>query len=392
MTLYARRGLTISVGLILALLLAACGGSGEVADTAPATEAEAMTEAAPTTEPSPPEPADTAAEAMTDTEAPMDATEAAAGEMAVECTEPTVMRIAIPVQPPKFAMVTPDIADELGYFDDFCIDAEIITFRAGINSLRALQAGDVEIAVPPSASLINAVGEGSPIVGWLSPANQLPQLILATQDVGSCEDFEGQTVATGGPGDLVHHLMQTFLDSCGLEIGTDVDVFVGSPADFGPQLAQGIAQGSALHVDDKMVIEQAQDVTLDVLADAADILPDFHYQLLASSQEYVDANRDVVVNAAAAMLKANQWMTDPANREEVIELANRVTERDLDIMEFAYDRYAEKWPSSCEQGFNESMFDFTIDLQVELGNLDEPIAMDDVIDRSICEDAEELLG
>jgi len=362
-------GCALSLGLMLAV--AGCGGddgSEEPAAASPETAAD--------------EPAD-------DSEAEDDGTGEPGG--AAECDTPDRIRIAIPVFPPKFAMITPSMAEHLGYFDEQCIDAEIMTFAAGINALRALQAGEIEIAVPPTASTINAVGEGSPIVGWLSPASQLPQLVLATEEVESCEDLEGRTAATGGPGDLVDHLMATYAETCGLELNEDIDVYVGSPADFGPVLAQDVAQASALHVDDKMVIEQAQGITLQVLEDAAAILPDFHYQLLVSRTEWVEENRDVVVRAAAAMLAANRYITDPANRDQVIEAAAQVTERDAEIIEFAYDRYAEKFPATCEDGFRQESLEFTVDLQVQQGNLAEPIAVEEVIDPTICADAEALL-
>jgi len=360
---------SISLTLVLALLLSACGGAAESGDGAEA-GGDTVTE-----------------------DAAGDASPAADGEQAAgECDEPAAIGMAQAVLPPKFAMLTPSMTEELGFFDEFCIDAEIITFQQGINSLRALQAGEIEVAIPPSASLINAVGEGSPIVAWFSPASNLPQLILATEEIGTCEDFEGQTVATGGPGDLVHHLMQTYLDTCGLDIdSTDVEVFVGSAADYGPQLAQGVAQGSALHVDDKMVIEQDQDITLEVLQDASELIPEFHYQSLVSRQDYVDDNHDVLARAAAAMMKANRWMQDPANKEEMLDLAAEVTQRDREIMEFAYDRYVDQFPEDCAEALDEDSYMFTQDVQLELGNLDEPVSYDQIVDTTVCDDAEQLL-
>lgn len=360
-----RRIVRVCATLGLVITLASCGGDSEDDPVAS------------------PEPAADAEDEGTDEE------ESAAEAPA--CTELDQIQIAVPVFPPKFAMITPSMAEELGYFEENCIDAEILTFAAGINALRALQAGEIEIAVPPSASTINAVGEGSPIVGWLSPASQLPQLILATEEVTSCEDLEGRTAATGGPGDLVDHLMATYARTCGLELTQDIDVYIGSAADYGPVLAQDVAQASALHVDDKMVIEQAQSIELRVLEDAATILPDFHYQLLVSRVEYVEQNRDLIVRAAAAMLAANRWITDPANRDDVIATAARVTERNAEIIEFAYDRYAEKFPTTCEEGFRQESLEFTIDLQVEQGNLQEAIPVEDVVDPTVCADAEALL-
>ena len=156
-------------------------------------------------------------------------------------------------------------------------------------------------------------------------------------------------------------------------------------------MARGVAQASALHVDDKMVIEQSQGIELKVLADAAEILPDYAYQATASTLASVEQNRDAYVRAAAAMLKTNRWMKDPANREEMLDAATTVSGRDRAILEFAYDRYVEKFPGTCAEAFPSASFTFTMELQMEQENLEQPLTMDQVFDTSICDDAEALL-
>lgn len=382
-----RRRMAVSCCLVLALLLAACGedDTAEPAGTEPAATETAATEPT-TTETAATEPTGTDSPAETETEGGSEVT-------AMECDEFDELEVSVPTHPPKFAHMPPVMAGEVGFYEDFCIDMTVTRYGSGPAALRALQAGETELGLPPTNAAIVAVGQGSPITVVGAPASVLPQVIVATEGIESCEDLEGQTVGTGGPGDLIHFQMTLFLDSCGLDIESDVEVFVGPPGDFGPQMAQGVIQSTVMHVDDVPFHERGQDITLNVLQTSAELVPDFGYQMYVARDDWLaeEGNRDAVVRMNAAILATNRWMQDPANQEEMLDVAARITERDRDIMAYAYDIYVENFPTTCDEALSESSFEYSMNLQVELGEMPSPVSYDDVIDRSICEDAEALL-
>lgn len=356
------RGTHLLLAIAMAVLLAACGGSA-------------------------------AEESSDDAVADGGGTEAgtASPDGEGECTETTSLSLSVPTVPPKYAQLVPWMAQELGFYADFCLDVEIIGFRTGSGALTALQSGETDIGLPSSNVAVVASGQGSPITIFGTPASNLPQLIMATGDITSCEDLAGNTIATEGPGGLGHYLFTVFLDTCGLDITNDVDVFAGAPGDFAALLDQGVVQAAALHSDDKGQIEAEFDLTLNVLQASAEFEPDFHYQSFVARQDWLadDANRDAAVRLMAAALSAQRFMSDPANRETVVNTGAELGGRPLDVVDAAYDLYF--YPETCAEGLSPQKFEHTAELQVELGEMDEVPAFESLVDPSICDDAEALL-
>ena len=60
-------------------------------------------------------------------------------------------------------------------------------------------------------------------------------------------------------------------------------------------------------------------------------------------------------------------------------------------MEESITTFGSRFPDSCETMIPIESYEFLIDLQVELGNLAEPFPATDLVDTSVCEDAEALL-
>ena len=368
--------------MVLALTAAACG-SEESTDSADAATTQTTDEEGSGSS----EDDDAAAE----TEDAADETDPGGGD-APECTEPVALQVSVPTDPPKYAQLVPVLAGELGFYEDFCLDVEVIGFRTGSGALTALTSGETEVGLPASNGAVVAIGQGSPISIIGSPASNLPQIILATEGIESCEDLAGNTIGTEGPGGLGHYLFTVYLESCGLDINSDVDVFAGAPGDFAALMSQDVINAAALHADDKGLIEEEFGVTLNVLQRSAEFEPNFHYQSYVVRNDWLeeDANRDAAVRMMAAALTAERYMSDPANREEVIELGTQVSTRPREVIEEAYDLYF--YPTTCAEGLDPDKYVHTAELQVELGEMEEVPTYEDLVDPSVCEDAEALLG
>jgi NitT/TauT family transport system substrate-binding protein len=294
----------------------------------------------------------------------------------------------------KFSFLPTHLAKELGYFEEFGLNATLEPIGAGIDTLEAQIAGETDMNPHgPSPATVIARGSGSPVKIVFSPASRLSPIIVAREGIETCEDLEGQTVATDGPGGLSHSVMETFLASCGLDINEDVELFIGSPSDFGPVLAEGTAQAAGQEVDDEIAIEDQFDIELNQLGNSWEFT-DFHYQSVVVREDDLADNREVIVGVVAAIMKANRWLNDPANREEAINLAVELGTlgQTREAMEEAYDTYVPTiFPETCAEALDRGQYESTIDLQLELGNMTNDVEFDDLVAMDVCEEAEALL-
>jgi ABC-type nitrate/sulfonate/bicarbonate transport system substrate-binding protein len=307
------------------------------------------------------------------------------------CQQVDSMKIGFPGLPPDFVQMGTPLANELGYFAHNCLKVEFTGLESGIASFRAMQAGEFDMAYSGSISAILAKGEGADAKIWMSPASLLDFQIAAQPEIKACADLRGQPVATDGPGGLIHAVMEQFVASCGMDIDSDVKVLIGDPENFGVQLSRGVVKAAPLHLDERIAAEKQFKQDFTELGNAWEYAPDFHYASLSTTGPLLEKNRDKYVRAAAAILRANRWLADPANKAEAIKAIAKVSEQDEDVVTEAYGAFGDKFPTSCDQALRPAALEFVIDLQVKLGNLKQKYPVTDLVDTSICSAAEELL-
>ena len=309
-----------------------------------------------------------------------------------ECETLDEMAIGHPGLPPDFIQMTTPLAIELGYMEDECIDVtELVDFESGIAAFRAMAAGEYEVGLSGSVSPILAFGEGAEAQVFAASGAYLDFQTVGTGDIDSCEDLEGRVVGTDGPGGLVHAVTEQYMATCGLDINTDVELIIGDPETFVPQIAQGAIDATSMHIDERIFAEKELDTDLNILANAWEEVPEFHYASFATATETLEEKRELFVRMTAAILRTGRWLNDPANHDEAVALMAEVGEVPESVMEESISTFGSRFPESCETMIPIESYEYLIDLQVELGNLAEPFPATDLVDTSVCEDAEALL-
>jgi hypothetical protein len=123
-------------------------------------------------------------------------------------------------------------------------------------------------------------------------------------------------------------------------------------------------------------------------------VPDWHYAGFASTQEILDNRRDEIIAFTAANIKARNFMADTKNKERVLDIAQPITGVSRAILSETYDVFIASGLFPEGNGYPENMVNYTVDQQIELGNLDaaKKPAYADVVDVSIYEAALALLN
>jgi ABC-type nitrate/sulfonate/bicarbonate transport system substrate-binding protein len=311
-----------------------------------------------------------------------------------ECEELEEMQVGHPGLPPDFIQMMLPLAVELGYMRDNCIEVEIIDFESGIAAFRAMAAGEFDMGLSGTVSPILAYGQGAEAVGIAAGGALTDFQTVATGDITTCEDTSGRIVATDGPGGLVHAITEQFLASCGVDIDTDVQLVIGEPETFVPRMAQGAIEVTSMHVDERIFAEQELGTELTVLGNSWEDVPLFHYTTWSTARPLLEdeERRDRFVRFIEALLRTGVWLDDDANRSEAVTLMAEVSEQPESVIEEAYATFGSNFPASCAEMMPIESYEFLIDLQVELGNLEEPFPATDFVDTSLCEEAEERLA
>lgn len=302
------------------------------------------------------------------------------------------IKVSMPVIPPNFVHVMVWVAQEQGFYEDFGLDVEIVSLDTGVTALRGAEAGSADIAAVPTPTLINAVAKGGTVKGFYTYSPKLDAQLVVTPDIKKCADLRGKVVGVDEVGGFAEVLTRKYYSSCGLK---QSDVKYGNfPGAEGQAMAQGQAVSGVLHIDEaKGVFKQFPKAKLRPLVNLWETVPDWHYAGYAAPQKILDDKRDEMVAFTAANIKANAFMRDTANKEKVLDTAEKVTELDRDILSTTYDTFIKDkmWPT--DNGYPKKMVNYTIDQQVELGTLDEgeKPSYDDLVDGTIFTDAKKLV-
>ncbi|MPZ95842.1 MAG: hypothetical protein GEU96_13260 [Propionibacteriales bacterium] len=301
------------------------------------------------------------------------------------------IKVSMPVIPPNFVHVMPWVAQEQGFYDDFGLEVELVSLDTGVTALRGAEAGSADIAAVPTPTLINAVAKGGSVKGFYTYSAKLDVQMVVTEDISGCEDLEGEVVGVDEVGGFAEVLTKKFYTSCGL---TQDDLKYGNfPGAEGQAMAQGQSVSGVLHVDEAAgVMKEFPDAGLKALVNLWEEVPQWHYAGFAAPQKILDERRDEMIAFTAANIAANEFMSDSANKEAVLDTAEEITGLDREILSNTYDTFLEDNLLPDDNGYPKDMVEYTADQQVELGNIteDEKPAYDDLVDVSIYDEARAL--
>jgi ABC-type nitrate/sulfonate/bicarbonate transport system substrate-binding protein len=317
-------------------------------------------------------------------------TAASAGGGSDGCESVDTLVLGYPGLPPDFVQMVTPLAAELGYFADNCLEVEFVGTESGIAAFRAMAAGEFDASFSGSVSPILAYGEGADAVVFGSPGALTDFQIVATGDIDSCEDLAGSTVATDGPGGLQHAITELFMTTCGLDINEDVELIIGDPETFPAQIAQGAVQATTMHIDERILAEQELDTEFNILGNSWEEFPTFHYGSYSTAIPVLEEKRDQFVRFMAAILQTGQWLQDESNRDEAIQVMGEVSEQPENVVVEAFELFGSRFPATCDEALDLEAYQYLIDLQADLGNLPEAYTAEDLVDVSVCADAETL--
>jgi ABC-type nitrate/sulfonate/bicarbonate transport system substrate-binding protein len=109
------------------------------------------------------------------------------------------------------------MAKEIGAYEKYGIDAELIYVSSGPVVVQALLGGDVVGGIAATNAVIAAVLQGAPLVSVLSTANRPYHRLWVQREVKSFEDLRGKSLGVTRFGSVTDNLTRMLLKKHGLE-------------------------------------------------------------------------------------------------------------------------------------------------------------------------------
>lgn len=307
---------------------------------------------------------------------------ATAASAAPKAQKLTTITLGVPGIPPVFLGVMPYTALEQGYYKLNGLDVQIKGFTSGTDAVKAVQAGQIDLAWSPTPFAMTLISKGVPLVGiegmdkvdWLIGSN--------SSSVQTCADLKGQSIGVDSIGGARYQALQAMLTKCGLTI-QDVKpvVFPGSTAV--QAMIAGQLHVSVLHLDD-MAEAASQGSTIKKIITIAQTDPFQHYDMLVGLRDNLAAKRSAIINFLKADIQTIRYMNNPKALNRVAQIGMVVGHNQAVTTTALKEYLALHWWPLNKSGLGVAPITRTIYEQVKLGNISNgnPPTWKDIVDTS----------
>lgn len=212
------------------------------------------------------------------------------------------------------------VADGKGFLADEGIAVRFHQVRSSKEQMRKFISGEYDIIQTNADNIIAwAEGQGADpgtndFVIFMGGYRGLARDLIVAPEISAFADLNGKVLAvdavdTGYAGVLIYMLREN-----GLILNEDYTLkSVGNTALRTESMLRGETVAGFVRMNDEL--EQAG---FRVLARSQDYLTDYARNVAAARADWAVENRDLLVRYIRAMVRASNWLLDPANKEEAV--------------------------------------------------------------------------
>jgi ABC-type nitrate/sulfonate/bicarbonate transport system substrate-binding protein len=209
------------------------------------------------------------------------------------------------------------VAKDLGAFDKYGVDPNLVFISSGPVMVPALIGGDVQAAVAGANAVIAAVLGGAPIVSIASLANRPYLRLWVHPEVTRVEELRGKTFGVSRFGATTDNLTRILLRRVGLENAVTI-------RQLGGTLEVGLAFRHR-QIDGAVLATLRTDVPHRILVELAESGIQYSMGQLAVSREFQRRSPDTLEKIMRAYLEGVAVVRDPSQKERVLKTLVRYT-------------------------------------------------------------------
>ncbi|HKY07835.1 MAG TPA: ABC transporter substrate-binding protein [Candidatus Binatia bacterium] len=160
------------------------------------------------------------------------------------------------------------IAKDLGLFEKYGLDGNLVYIASGVTSVNALLGGSVDIIAASGSSAIGAAARGAPIV-IIASLGHIAYKLIAHPSITTVQGLKGKIIGSSRIGAGTDFALQRLLPKLGLHPGKDVTLLPTGVSESDRRLLM-LVQGkidATLGTEDNLLQLAARGMKFSVLAD-----------------------------------------------------------------------------------------------------------------------------
>ncbi|HSK30473.1 MAG TPA: ABC transporter substrate-binding protein [Candidatus Limnocylindria bacterium] len=279
------------------------------------------------------------------------------------------------------------VAYHKGYYREEGIDLEIVLMQTNVINTAALT-GQIDINGAVTGT-VGAAVQGSPMKLLIVTVGKPLLFLVSRKEIKEPGDLRGKRIAGSSPGGTATVLARQALRHFGIDPEKDAAVLPmgGSTSSRFAAMESGVVDATMLPVP-AVIFAKAKG--FNELAFMGDIVQ-FPQNGFGATDKIIRENPDEIYRMVRASLRGLVFMSEPKNREEVVQIVmkqHKVTDRKLAEQMLAYSQRV----ITKQAQVSENEIQFLIDLMRTTAKVTRPVAVSEVVDFSFLEKARRDLG
>ena len=279
--------------------------------------------------------------------------------------------------PKSFVESAQIVAVKQGIFEKNGLKVELVELSGDVLILRALLAGDLDVATIGSYVVINAVQKGAAIRAFVTPVPEQPHMLVATKAIGKWTDLVGKNFAVSEPGAISHTFPRVILSRLGVNPDSVNWLALGGNSARQRALVTGVVDATLIHKERALQVARA-DNRFHVIGSTSEYLKGVPLVWHVAKTDWLSTNSDVAHRYTKSIIEAVRFAME--NKGAMLKLGEDLIGKDPASVEEAYEAYRNAKVWGVNGGLNKEGYDVTIKLGIETKELREPIAFDRVVD------------
>lgn len=215
------------------------------------------------------------------------------------------------------------VAREKGFYEKHGIRLDLVFTGSSAAATQALTGGSLQMTVSATDAAFFAQQKVPEMRQIFALTGKNPYSLMVTPDIKRVEDLRGKVAGGTTPktGDTL--ILRSMLDAYGLKDPRDYSIIVaGTPPARAEAMRRGTIQATALFEPQVSFLKDNGMVEL-LRADSIPRLQDYPFISVLAMRSWYTAHEDTVLRFGRATAEATQWIYDPKNRAEAIQILAR---------------------------------------------------------------------
>jgi len=303
---------------------------------------------------------------------------------------PAVIRLGLPTGVTSFANADLAVAQQKGFLAEAGLTVEPQNLRSGVSVVQGVVGGALDVGAASIEPVVNAAAAGGNVVIIGAYTDKLTVSAVTPSDIRTAADLRGRRVGVQEVGAFREVMTRLVLRSGGLT-QRDVQYVPVDAQSYTAALVDGRIQSAILQTEQSIAAVRDHP-NLRVLANLADIVPEYHYGTYFVSRTWLERNRDTATRLLTALTRAHRFMYQ--DKPETVRIVSAATGFDEAVTGQAYDELlARQGVFPVNTGLDRGRIDATIRQMRGLGILDrDPPPFDQLVDPAPVSAAVSQLG